>query len=45
MALKTCQELKSKIKRFAKAHKAKVAKMKEELENIHVNFEVEKSKK
>lgn len=43
--LEHTQELENVMKGIAEAHKVEVAKLKEELENMCANFEVEKAKK
>lgn len=42
--LKRIEELKAKMKSSTKAHKAKVTNLKEKLEDININFELEKAK-
>ena len=39
------KEPETNMKRVTKAHEAEVAKLKEELEDMHANFEVEKANK
>jgi hypothetical protein len=43
-SLKRIEELEAQLKKETKAHKAKMAKLKEEIEKASANFEVEKAK-